>query len=170
MRQPVRTTRLPAFVPSSLNLDPGTSPFRGADEYAAAWEDWLRELVAAPSWFITLTFKRKGSPPPTDDHAGRLFVRWIRRAERKALSARKARNRGLPWVSVIESHADGTPHLHAILCECPRLNPRALRDAWTHGISQVEEYDEERGGTDYLVKQVHQGAILDLSRAFRLGF
>ena len=167
MRQPIRALRLPTFVPSCISLPPGTSPYQAADEYAAAWERWFRELVTAPSWFITLTFSPERLPPPTAKHAQVLFLEWTRWAEREALSARKARNPGLPWVNVMEPHANGTPHIHAIFCGCPQLDFRGLGRKWGHGRSQIEHYDEERDGIGYLAKDVAHGTYPDLSRALR---
>lgn len=163
MHQHSTTSHLPVFMESPIR---GTVSLQSPGAYATAWSEWCHAQDVEWSWFATLTYQRHR--PVSFERADRDFRRWIRWVEREALPARLARQRGLPWLRVIERHADATPHVHAVLGDCLRLDPRELEARWGHGIAQVDSYEEEREEFEYFLKQLADGCHIAVSRAFGL--
>lgn len=87
--------------------------------------------VGGRCWFVTLTFNKKERKKYQGLYEFRkgalkhltLFMKRLRKASRGRLR----------FISVLEAHADGSPHLHMILIEPPgqeAIGERAIKRAW----------------------------------------
>lgn len=108
------------------------------------WGRWL----ATFQWdhFLTLTFARDYS----DAAADRAIKAWLRRLVVVRLH----------WFYVIERHAGGTPHVHALIEGTKALGAQGVRRAWRHGRSHVVAYDARKGASHYLSKDLTSAATL----------
>jgi len=161
-RRIIPWSTLAGFDPSDCGT---TIPSREADEYATATREMVDGFDIVWDWFITLTY----APGRVSfEKASRDFLRWARKVERAALSAREARRLGIRWVRAIERHKDGTPHIHALLADCPDMTQKQLRELWPHGtINEVKPFDPDRESVRYLLKDIGRGAQFALSPTFK---
>jgi len=150
---------LAGYVPSNP-----ANAHREADEYATATREWLNSLGVEWCWFVTLTYESRSV---SFEKASRDFLRWARKVERAALPAREARRLGIRRARAIERHKDGTPHLHALLADCPNLTQKQLCELWPHGtINEAKPFDPDRESVRYLLKDIERGAHFALSPSF----
>ena len=126
-----------------------------------AWASW--PLIKDHKWgsFVTATFPWEVSR----DRADKLWRLAMNELAKRCMSARKARGEGLPWIRSIESHDNGSAHIHALISG---VDPAMIKQIWGEVVSpkaliKIEPFDARKRGIAYLVKD----GDVDLSRYFQ---
>jgi hypothetical protein len=113
---------------------------QSARDITSAWGNYLAQY----EWTHFLTLTTASSPGCA--RLVREFRRLVHRIERIGKSE-------VRWMYVIEN-ATGRPHIHALLWQERPVAPRTIECEWRLGIAQARQFDSERGGAYYLVKEL----------------
>ena len=116
-----------------------------------AWANWPLLKDFPWSYFITATFPNKAS----QEQAAKTWRVFASKLARKRLSARQAREKGIPWVRAVEQHQNGGAHIHALISDA---TPDDIKALWKSLVSKdaiidVSRFDKDRDAIAYLAKE-----------------
>ncbi len=132
----------------------------------------IEAYLAERTWFVTLTFRpysrlwlereADALTSPTDV-AYALISPWIKKV-------RKNSSAPLKYISVVEMHKDGSPHLHALVFQTTnsRLLWKHLVKSWNYGFAtaKLANPSSARYVCKYLGKQMKKNTRIRVSRPF----
>lgn len=120
----------------------------------SAWKEWIESAEIPWDWFVTITFERS-RPRSGVWKAWSQFVHEIKRRQ-PDWSRRDRRTRYPRFFGVIEGHASGALHLHALVADVEKLDRSSIQEwLWIRfGRSEVAPFDPSREALRYLLKQI----------------
>jgi hypothetical protein len=130
------------------------------DPLSSAWASWPR--VRDHNWtlFVTATFPWQIAPEGAD----RLWRKAMNELAKRVMSARSARETGLPWLRGLESHQNGNPHIHAVISGATQ---EQVKEIWAQTVSGKALIRVETFEPKYGLKYITKSGNVDLSRFFR---
>lgn len=114
------------------------------NKYSVLGEERQRDELArwfdGYEWQYFVTFTHRF---PSDGETA--FKSWARKVE-------KLTGRPVNFAVFTERSTAGMVHHHALIAGVGALTVTALRDAWSHGNSDVQRYDRGKGAAHYVCK------------------